>query len=196
MNVALTILGLVYPFLFFFGHGIIPAYGFVVFAVILIGLRAQNIFAKGTFLAAEGTSRNTASILLWLGTGGMIVLVLICTIFLSAHIAAKAYPVVLSLGIAFVFGASLFQPQSLVEKLARLREPGLPDEARSYCRKVTMLWAVWLSMNAAIAASLAMWSSDANWVLWTGLISYIVSGVIFAGEFMARRLVRIEKSIS
>src|SRR5262249_4208026 len=73
---------------------------------------------------------------------------------------------------------------------ARLREPDLPLAGQSYCRKVTIVWAVWLSANTIIAAALALAANDEAWAIWTGFIAYLVMGALFAGEMAVRHIVR------
>jgi uncharacterized membrane protein len=109
------------------------------------------------------------------------------------HMATKAYPVVMNLAAASVFAISLVRPPSLIELFARIRRPGLPEGADGYCRKLTMIWAAWLGVNAVIAAALGEWASLQIWTLWTGVLSYIGSGTLFFGE-MAYRRVFIERS--
>lgn len=104
--------------------------------------------------------------------------------------AAKAYPVVVSGGLAFFFGASLWRPPSLAEQMAKLGGETISPAIRIYCRRVTAIWAIWLAINTVIAAALAVVGSLAAWALWTGLISYLIMGFIFAGEFLLRRLLR------
>jgi uncharacterized membrane protein len=108
----------------------------------------------------------------------------------DGQIAAKAYPVVVSGGLAFLFGASLRRPPSLVERMAELGGETLSPAIRLYCRRVTMVWALWLAINTFIAAALALFGSLEAWALWTGLLSYLVMGLIFAAEFTLRRLLR------
>ncbi len=45
------------------------------------------------------------------------------------------YPVAVNLGLLAVFGYSLFHPPTVVERLARLREPELPPPAIAYTRR-------------------------------------------------------------
>ena len=108
----------------------------------------------------------------------------------DSQVAAKAYPVVISGGLAFLFGASLRRPPSLVERMAELGGETLSPAIRLYCRRVTMVWALWLAINTFIAAALAIFGSLEAWALWTGLLSYLVMGLIFAVEFTLRRFVR------
>lgn len=109
---------------------------------------------------------------------------------LDGALAAKAYPVVLSAGLALLFGLSLRQPRSLVERFAELSGDVLSPAGRRYCRHVTLVWATWLALNAVISAVLALAGSLAAWTLWTGGIAYVVTGVIFGGEFVLRRMLR------
>ena len=51
-----------------------------------------------------------------------------------------------------------------------------------------MVWTAWLSLNALVALVLAVFGSDAAWALWTGVIAYLIMGVLFAGEFALRRV--------
>ena len=71
-----------------------------------------------------------------------------------------------------------------------MREPDLPPTAQSYCRKVTIVWTVWLIANTIIAAVLSLPEHDEAWALWTGLVAYLLMGALFAGEIVVRRIVR------
>jgi uncharacterized membrane protein len=104
--------------------------------------------------------------------------------------AAKAYPVVVSLAVAFVFGASLIWPPTIIESLARLTEPDLSPAGVAYTRIVTRIWTVFLCGNAAVAAAIGVWGSTAQWALWNGLVSYLLMGSLFIGEFIVRRFFR------
>jgi uncharacterized membrane protein len=108
----------------------------------------------------------------------------------DSEIAAKTYPVVVSGGLAFMFGSSLWRSTSLVEKMAELSGETMSPAIRRYCRRVTAVWALWLVINTLIAAALAVFGSLGAWALWTGLLSYLVMGLIFAIEFILRQLLR------
>jgi uncharacterized membrane protein len=103
---------------------------------------------------------------------------------------ARAYPVVMSLAACGAFASTLFQPPSLVERIARLREPDLPPRGVRYTRHVTQVWVGFLAANAAVAAATVAWGSLAQWTLWNGLLSYLLMGALFAGEMVVRRRVR------
>lgn len=74
----------------------------------------------------------------------------------------------------------------MVERLARLREPDLPLVAVAYTRRVTQVWCVFFIINGALAFATAVWASDAVWSLYTGVIAYILMGLLFGAEFLFR----------
>lgn len=99
------------------------------------------------------------------------------------------YPVLASsLGLV-IFAGSLFTKQSIIERIARWREPDLPPEGVRYTRKVTQLWVGYFLFNIAITIYYIWQQNWQMWTLYTGVISYILIGLIFAGEWCYRRWV-------
>ena len=173
---VLAVLSVLYPIAVYSGRGMLSPLVFVALALFLVGLRVVTLRSEHARLWR----------LPLLGAGALLVV-------LAANdgwLAAKSYPVVLSLAAAFAFGKSLFFPPSLIERIARIHEPSLPPEGQAYCRIVTVVWTVWLLANALIAALLAVSGNEEVWVLWTGLIAYVVMGVLFGGEMLLRRWLR------
>lgn len=164
-----------YPVLFYLLNERIPPIAFVAAACVLLSSRA--LADRGGWIAA----------LRWplLVAAGMIA----ALSWIDAAAAAKAYPVAVSGVLALTFGASLWQSESLVERIARLKNRAMDPAARRYCRRVTLMWTIWLILNALICGFLALAGSLAVWTLWTGLVAYLVMGFLFAGEYMVRRIV-------
>lgn len=104
------------------------------------------------------------------------------------------YPVLVNAMMFIVFFASLFARQSLIERLARLREPDLPQAAIAYTRKVTQIWCAFFVVNGGIAAALALAGAHRAWALYTGIIAYGLMGLLFAGEYLVRQ--RMKKRIT
>ncbi len=96
------------------------------------------------------------------------------------------YPVIINLTMLMLFSYSLISGPSMIERLARLKEPNLPDEAKSYLNKVTLIWCGLFSFNALAATYTALYTSIEVWTLYNGLISYILIGCLFASEFLYR----------
>jgi uncharacterized membrane protein len=103
------------------------------------------------------------------------------------------YPVLINLAMLSLFSWSLRQEQSMIERLARLREPDLPDSATGYLRRITLLWCGLFLVNGSIAAYTAAYTSLATWTLYNGFISYLLMGLLLAGEWLYRHL-RLNKA--
>ncbi|HVJ90107.1 MAG TPA: hypothetical protein VM580_09915 [Labilithrix sp.] len=86
-----------------------------------------------------------------------------------------------------VFLASL-RTTPLVEHFARMQEPLLTPEKRRYCRTVTSVWGLVLVSAALVGFALAAWGSLEAWTVFTGVGSYVLVAVVFAGEYVIRRI--------
>jgi uncharacterized membrane protein len=174
--VVLVALGFLYPAFVYGLKSVLPPQAFTGLALLLVGLRVATLGSEATRI--------------WRGpllsAGGMIAV----SAALDGRIAAKIYPFALSLAAAYAFGNSLRKPPSLIERLARIGEPDLPAASQAYCRIVTLIWTVWLVVNAAIAALLAVRASEEAWALWTGFLAYLIMGLLFGGEMLIRPHVR------
>lgn len=126
--------------------------------------------------------------------GGLVVLLMAVLIALSAFITDQPeyffyYPVMVNGALLALFVSSLIHPPTVIERLARLQEPDLPESGVIYTRKVTLAWIFFFAINGAIALYTALFCSLEVWTLYNGLIAYIAMGVLFAGEFAVRTLV-------
>ena len=102
----------------------------------------------------------------------------------------KFYPVLVNFSMLVIFASSLYARQTVVEKLARIKEPDLPPEAVAYTRNVTRVWCVFFVFNGAVSAATAIWGSEQIWMLYNGFIAYILIGVLMASEWIVRQRVR------
>jgi uncharacterized membrane protein len=98
-----------------------------------------------------------------------------------------ALPVLINAGLFSLFFGSLMSSMPLVERFARMQVSDLSEAERSYCRSVTKLWSAFFVFNGATAAVLAVRSSLDLWTLYTGLISYILVGLVGASEYTVRK---------
>jgi uncharacterized membrane protein len=169
--------GLLYPLLVYVSLPYAPPFALIAVGFALIGLRLWGVRRDST-VVVWGLALAPAAI-------GIGLLLVVAPVF-----AVKAYPAMISAAIAGVFGASLIWPPSAVERIARIREPALSPAGQLYTRRVTQVWTVFLLANTAISAAVAVWGTVAQWTLWNGLISYLLMGALFTGEFALRRFVR------
>jgi uncharacterized membrane protein len=99
----------------------------------------------------------------------------------------RLYPAGISLALLALFGLSLRTPPSIVERIARLSHPDLPEEAVRYTRRVTEVWCGFFVINAAISIWSALAASREVWAVYNGFIVYLAMGSLFAGEWLLRR---------
>jgi uncharacterized membrane protein len=169
---VLVALSLLYPAFVYALKSLVPPQLLTGLALLLIGLRVATL--------------GSAAARIWRGPLISAGIVIAVAAAIDGWIAAKIYPVALSLAAAYAFAVSLWRPPSLIERLARIGEPDMSAASRSYCRMLTIIWTVWLAVNAAVAALLAVLASEEAWVLWTGLLAYLIMGVLFGGELLIR----------
>ncbi len=177
LTVALGLVLVCYPLLVYVGiQHLGPR---VLAAVLLVAASARLLTAKIT-----GQPLGNSSWLLLaaaLATGA--------TLATGSAIGLKFYPVLVSGVMLAIFGYSLWRPPSMVERFARLQQADLPAQAIPYTRKVTWVWCGFFVLNGAIATA-TVFMGDQIWALYNGLISYLLMGLLMAGEYLVRRRVQ------
>ncbi|OHV10554.1 hypothetical protein [Kushneria phosphatilytica] len=121
----------------------------------------------------------------------MATIVTLLVLFGHAETGMRAWPVLINLGLAGLFAASL-RPGSmpLIERIARRSEPELPASGVRYTRRVTALWCGFFVFNTLMALMTGLWGSRDIWLQYNGGISYLLTGVLMMGEWCVRRRVR------
>ena len=168
-----VLLSLAYPLAVYFGvqrHGPQALAGLLLAMALLRALHARNrqwlAIAAGAIVLASAA---------WLSDDGL---------------PLKLYPALVNAVLLLVFAASLRAPPSIIERIARLREPDLSPAGVAYTRRVTQVWCGFFLVNGAIALATALWASDRTWALYNGLIAYVLIGALFAGEWLVRQRVK------
>lgn len=170
LNVLAAVLTAVYPLAVWLGHGRVEPRVMASLLLLVVALRLPR-------LRLSANAR-------WLALGALALAAL--AMGANAALPLKLYPVLVNAGFLAVFGHSLAFPPSMVERLARLREPGLPPEGVAYTRRVTQVWCVFFALNGAAALGTALYASEAAWSLYNGVIAYVLMGILFACEYLAR----------
>jgi uncharacterized membrane protein len=109
-----------------------------------------------------------------------------CAIWYNALLPLKLYPALVSAAFLGVFAYSLLAPPSIIERMARGRGPALPPFVVRYTRRVTQVWCLFFLVNGCIALGTALWAPAAIWSLYTGVVSYVLMGLLFAAEYLVR----------
>jgi len=178
VTVLLGLLLVLYPVLVYLG---LQQFGPRALACIL--LIAALIKLGATKLAHQPMGNGAWLLLAATLAGGL-------TLLTGSVIGLKFYPVIVSLVLLGVFGVSLYRPPSMIERFARLQTPDLPAHAVAYTRKVTWVWCGFFVVNGTIAG-VSVFASDKLWALYNGLISYLLIGLLLAGEYLIR--VRVQR---
>lgn len=121
-------------------------------------------------------------------------LISVLTIILDGTLIVKFYPVVINLFLLSSFLYTLFVPPVMILRFAMLQDKSIAqspefERIRRYCTKVTIIWSVFFFLNAFVSVLTAFLVDDFWWALYNGLLSYILIGILLAGEFVYRKLV-------
>ena len=182
LAVVIALLLVLYPLLVFYG---LQAYGPRLLACVLI---LTALIKLGFNKLTRQPIGNGVWLLVAAMLGGGLTLVT------GSVIGLKCYPVIINLVLLVVFGLSLRRPPTMIERFARLQTPDLPEAAIAYTRTVTQVWCGFFILNGSIA-TLSVFASDELWALYNGLISYLMMGLLLAGEYLIRRRVQRKHSV-
>jgi uncharacterized membrane protein len=115
----------------------------------------------------------------------------------------KLYSVVINITMLFVFGSTLFMPPNIIFRFATLADKSIKDspyekQIYKYCRNVTLIWCSFFILNGTAAClttfadkifGLSPETARQIWAVYNGGISYCLMGMLFAGEFIVRKIV-------
>lgn len=112
-------------------------------------------------------------------------------VFLSALLGGTSitywYPVIINTVLFYIFSKSLWEKQTFIERLARLKDPNLSPKAVSYTRTVTKIWCLIFWFNIMITSFLIALEKFNLWATYTGFISYLIMGGVILLELCVRK---------
>ena len=117
---------------------------------------------------------------------GAVALVLVVTAVLNDGRIFLFVPALVNLALLVSFAHTLRHRPSMVETFARLQVDDLSVEETAYAVAVTRLWCGFFFANGAVALLLAVRGSVGVWAFYTGFLSYVLMGTLFAVEFLYR----------
>lgn len=182
MKVALTIISslliILYPLAIYFGLTYFEPRYLAAYLVLILVLR----------FSLDSSSRALIGIKAAIIFAAIALMLVVFTLFSNRLDGLKLYPVVISFSLLVVFALSLLYPPSVIERIARLTDPELPPRGVSYTRNVTKIWCGFFLLNGLIALYTSLYFSNEAWALYNGLISYVLMGCLFGGEWTYRSL--------
>ena len=176
LSSVLVVLSILYPFIVFFGLKYVEPTLIALILVVLLVVRALMI-------RKASSSFNQAY---WFV--GVAILILIVTTVSGKDIGLKLYPVLVNTVLMIVFALSLFKGQTVIERIARIADPDLPEEGVKYTRNVTKVWSAFFLINGAIS-TYTVFLEEKYWTLYNGLIAYLLIGALMIVELLCRKIV-------
>lgn len=121
------------------------------------------------------------------------ILSVFCVMFFCLNIISGGnfsyfYPVLVNLIFLAVFYLSL-KKEPIITKIAKLRDPNLPQIAYFYTKDLTKFWCGFFAVNGLICVVLSILENKIYWVFYTGIVSYILVGLFFLGEIILRNFI-------
>jgi len=95
-------------------------------------------------------------------------------------------PALVSLSLLLAFARTLRTGPTIAESFARMQHADMTPAEIAHCRVVTLAWCVFFAINAVVAFGLAVGAKLETWTLYTGFVSYLVMGAMFATELVYR----------
>jgi len=173
---ALRILaGVGYPFLVFAALSFFHAQAV---ALVLVAALAVRAFAGRRLDREQGRSV--------LPLVGLVGTVLVLAAIFNEGRFFLFVPTLINLALLVAFARTLGKGPSMVETAARLQGARMTEEKIRHCRTVTVVWCVFFVLNSGMTAWLALRASLAWWTVYTGIVAYVLVGLLFTAELVYR----------
>lgn len=164
----------------FVGIGVTILYPFAVFFALKrhVTVRALALLLLGIAGISFCRHKNIwlFIFILLLGTG---------LVIFNDDIFLKLYPVLMNACMCLMFALSL-RGVPLIERVAKKIGYNLDESQREYTRRVTYAWAIFM-FCLAVVSFVTVFLSDEVWVLFNGLISYVLIAIMIVVEFIIRK---------
>jgi uncharacterized membrane protein len=168
---------LAYPVAIYFG---LPRFGARVLALVLASLLLAGLPLR---LAGKAREHVISLVRVPLTVTGLLLLGAV----LDDRRFVLALPVLTNLALLAHFAASL-RTVPIAERFARAQEDDLTAAQVAYCRAVTVTWCGFFVANGAMTTALALWAPLGWWTAYTGVISYVLVGLLGTSEYVTRKV--------
>lgn len=176
LRVGIGSLFVLYPFLVYFGLQEFQPRVIAGFLLVLMVFRF--LLTKD---AKNGQSDSGMS-LYWFATAALVIVV---TFLTGKKLGLFLYPLLVNLAFFTFFTISLYHPPTIIERIARCQRKEFPERAVIYTRKVTQAWCVFFGLNGSLSL-MSIFHSETWWMIYNGFISYLLIGLMLAGEYLVR----------
>ena len=164
----------------FIGIGFTIIYPFIVFLALNAHVAVRFLALLLLAIAGISFARNKN---IWIFI--CVLLFSIGLVIFNDDIFLKLYPVLMNIGVCLMFALSL-RGTPLIEKIAKKMGHSLDTKQKEYTRHVTCIWAIFMFCLAVISF-ITVFLSNEIWVMFNGLISYILIAIMIGVEFIVRK---------
>jgi len=176
MAIMQVVLGIAYPVLIFFSLSWLEPREVALVILCLAGLRLVTArFGTAVAVVKE----------VWIPVGAVGVVALGTAIW-NDPTGLLLTPTLINVALLAAFGGSLWAERPMVERFARIQVKDLSDGEVRYCRTITKVWCGFFVANGSTALYLALAGDLEAWALFTGLIAYVLIGMLFTAEYVYR----------
>jgi uncharacterized membrane protein len=137
-----------------------------------------------------------AALTLWRGMNTKVTALRFGSLLFAAMLLTGAYfanayfiwlvPSFAYLWLAVLFGHTLWMPPSLCERLVRLQYPDFIPGIAEYLREVTWAWTLFFAISVVVSALLPALAGQTAWAIYTGVLVYVLMGLLTIGEWIYR----------
>lgn len=172
IDIIVAIVTLTYPFLLWFAIHSEQSFYFAL-AMILLGVLKLLRKKKPSMLLSINQQYFLSLMMIGMGV--------VTLLFKNAQVF-QLYPLIISAVFFIIFASSLSAEKSMIEVFASKIEKNITAEKKHYMRKLTKVWCGFFIVN--IIFSLISWGLGLNaWLLYNGVISYMLMGLLFIAEY-------------
>lgn len=98
----------------------------------------------------------------------------------------RYYPVIANFSFFSLFFITSFMKEPIVQKLAKLIDAGLDENACNYLRRLNYVWAGFTFCNFLVSLY-TVFLSEKVWAVYNGCVSYLLVGTVFVIEYFVRQ---------
>ncbi len=177
-HIFLSFLMVVFPLSYVYYNSYIPLWGWLIIGTLIYG---ASLLKFSSYITLMQLKKHFLKLCL----GG-------CLVFLICFFYPKPffllYPFFVSLFFLYIFALSLWAGRPIITQIAEMRGHNLSKRGKIYTKRLTFIWVVFFIINGLIIFSLSLYSSSLYWGIYTSLISYILMGILFLGDFAYRTI--------
>lgn len=180
-KVGFAAIVIAYPLIVYFGLEFFDAR---IVAGVLIALAVLRLFVARNVKSLSSSMPQTRLVVVALLVFGLL------TFAFNVPVLLQYYPVAMNVLMFAMFFGSILHPPTVIERIARLTTPDLPETGVAYTKKVTMVWCGFFVLNGSMALYTTLNTSLGFWAVYNSLISYSLIGILLGGEYLVRRVVK------